>query len=203
MYQRFRFLALFLSSLFYLILLLAACGDMSATASPPTTTVAATTSVAVTTAALTTSATVATPTSVATTSAPIATTARPTLPIIKAAELPEGRAQRFDKTIDDLKIEVAVAPGIIGKNKYIVRLSQTNGQAITEARIRVEATHLEMDMGIAKLELQPVGPDKPGLYQGEDYLMSMYGKFKMEIFVQRLDQSEAVATFEINVITSK
>lgn len=62
-----------------------------------------------------------------------------------------------------------------------------------------------MDMGIARLDLKPAGPDQPGLYSGLDnklQMLSMYGKYRVEVLVQRPGKPDVTTFFEVSVTTS-
>ena len=201
-----------------LMLVLTACGDPTQTvpAAVPASTAQAgsvglvTTSAAATTALFTTSATttVAVPTTASpTTSAATTTLATPTAVALKAAQFPalSDKAIRFNQKLGDLLLEVAITPAKIGNNTFLARLSLVgSGQAVTDARIvQLNATMLDMDMGVAKLELVPIGPAQPGIYQGQGYLMSMYGKYKIDLTIQRPGQPDAATSFEASVTSSK
>ncbi len=143
------------------------------------------------------------------TTAPVATPAVPAAtpaPVVKAARLPDNGPDmiKLNRMVDDLQLEQEITPAKIGNNTFIVRLSRVGTeQAITNARlVRVNATMLDMDMGVAKLALKPLGPDQPGLYAGEDYLMSMYGKYRLDLLVQVPGQSDFTASFDASVTTS-
>ena len=141
-----------------------------------------------------------------TTNAAVTTSVRPTA-ALKAAQFPalSDKAIRFNQKLGDLLLEVAITPAKIGNNTFLARLSLVgSGQAVTDARIvQLNATMLDMDMGVAKLELVPVGPNQPGIYQGQGYLMSMYGKYKIDLTIQRPGQPDATTSFEASVTSSK
>ncbi len=200
--------------------LLTACGDATVPAqltgaaannTPATTLTGAavpatpiqTTAVSLSPSSISIAATPATIPSTSTSNPALSPTASATV-ALKAALLPDGPAIKESKTFDDFQLDMAVTPGKIGNNTFLARLSTKDGQAITDASlVRVECTHLEMDMGIAKLVLMPVGSDAPGLYSGQGYLTSMYGKYNMAVFVTRPGQNQVSTDFEISVTSSK
>ena len=100
-----------------------------------------------------------------------------------------------------------VSPGKISINTYTLRLTENGGQAVSDAsRVSLAVTSMEMDMGVARLELKPLGPDRPGWYQGRDEeleMLSMYGKYRIEVLVQRPGRPDTTTSFEISVITSR
>jgi hypothetical protein len=188
---------------FLLLPILSACGD----ATSPGQIAASPTPVPVTTPPATKAVTVE-PTLNPSTGVPTAVETSPattTQVALKAAPMPEGRAILLSKSIDDLNLEVAVAPGIIGNNKFIARLSLSDGSAVDNASlVKIACTHKDMpEMGTAVLNLKLVGTDQPGLYQGEGYLMTMYGNWKMDVLVQRPGKADIQTTFDLSLTSSK
>jgi hypothetical protein len=119
---------------------------------------------------------------------------------------PEGKGIRLTKTESGIKFDLLVSPGHIGNNNYFVLLSENGNQAVTEVSlVRLSVTSLDMDMGVATLDLQPAGADQPGLYSGIDnklQMLSMVGKFNLAVLVQRPGQSDVTTSFQLDVTGS-
>jgi hypothetical protein len=141
------------------------------------------------------------PTAAVTTASPIFLTPTPARTIRPAATDEPGI--RMSKTENGLKFDILISPGHIGDNTYSLTLSENGNQAVTDASsVSLAVTSLEMDMGVARLDLQPVGPDQPGRYTGLDnklQMLSMYGKYKVEVLVQRPGKSDVTTFFEVSV----
>ncbi len=118
---------------------------------------------------------------------------------------PDGTGIRLSKTESGLKFDILVSPGRIGDNSYDLVLSENGNLAVSDASlVRLSVTSLDMNMGIARLDLKPTGADQPGLYSGLDdklQMLSMFGKYKVEVLVQRPGQSDVTTFFEVSVTT--
>ncbi len=114
-----------------------------------------------------------------------------------------GNGIRLTKTEGELKFDLLVSPGHIGDNTYSLLLSENGNQAVTDASlVRLSVTSLDMDMGIATLDLQPAGPDQPGLYAGLDsklQMLSMFGKYNIAALVQRPGKGDVTTSFQVMV----
>ncbi len=119
---------------------------------------------------------------------------------------PDGTGIRLSKTESGLKFDMLVSPGHIGDNSYDLVLSENGNLAVGDASlVRLSVTSLDMNMGIAQLDLKPTGADQPGIYSGLDdklQMLSMFGKYKVEVLVQRPGQSDVTTFFEVSVTTS-
>jgi hypothetical protein len=149
------------------------------------------------------------PTAVVTTASPVSVTPTlaPTIPPTPARTIapaaPDEPGIRMSKTENGLKFDILISPGHIGDNTYSLTLSENGNQAVTDASsVSLAVTSLEMDMGVARLDLQPAGPDQPGRYTGLDnklQMLSMYGKYKVEVLVRRPGKSDVTTFFEVSV----
>jgi len=105
-----------------------------------------------------------------------------------------------------IKFDLLVSPGHIGNNNYFVLLTENGNQAVAGVSlVRLLVTSLDMDMGVATLDLQPAGPDQPGLYTGIDnklQMLSMVGKFNLAVLVERSGQSDVTTSFQLDVAGS-
>jgi hypothetical protein len=141
------------------------------------------------------------PTAAVTTALPVLVTPTPARTIRPAAT--DAPGIRMSKTENGLKFDILISPGHIGDNTYSLTLSENGNQAVTDASsVSLAVTSLEMDMGVARLDLQPVGPDQPGRYSGQDdklQMLSMYGKYRVEVLVQRPGKSDVTTFFEVSV----
>lgn len=179
-----------------------------ATPAVPTPTILATTAattVPATTNSIPTAATTAASAAITT---PAATTVAASLAQAKTivAGSPTGAGQRFSKTVGGLKFDMLVSPGHIGDNTYDLVLSENGNQAVSDASlVRLTVTSLDMDMGVAQLDLVPAGQTEPGLYSGEDHklqMLSMFGKYKVQVLVKRPTKDDITTAFEVSVTTS-
>ncbi len=131
-------------------------------------------------------------------------------PPLTAAVPPEvvgGPFQHFTRTEGDLQFDLVVSPGKITVNTYSLKLTKNSGQTVSDASsVNLAVTSTEMDMGVARLELKPLGQGQPGWYQGRDdrlEMLSMYGKYRIEVLVQMPGQRDVITYFEISVITGR
>lgn len=119
---------------------------------------------------------------------------------------PTGNGIRLTNSEAGLKFDLLVSPGHIGDNTYSLLLSENGNQAVTDASlVRLSVTSLEMDMGVATLDLTPAGNDQPGLYAGLDSklrMLSMFGKYNIALLVRRPGHSDATTSFQLMVTGS-
>jgi hypothetical protein len=146
-----------------------------------------------------------TPTAIAANN-PVAATLAPTPARTINPGGPGGPGIRITKIESGLKFDILVSPGHIGDNTYSITLSENGNLAVTDASaVRLAVTSMDMDMGIARLDLKPAGPDQPGLYSGLDdklQMLSMFGKYRVEVLVQRPGKDDVTTFFEVSVASA-
>jgi copper transport protein len=90
---------------------------------------------------------------------------------------------------ENVKIDLAISPAIVGDNTFEVRLvDKTSGQPISDAvLVDLQLNHLDMQMGQPQLELKSTGQ---GRYLGQGPLLSMAGNWQANLLVQRTGQDD-------------
>ena len=178
-------------------LVLLAVGVMTSTA-PPQTSASASTPTAAPPAAVVVRvspvAATARATPGATTSAAVIAAAPTTRPAEPTPTPAEPFAQR--QTVEDLQVALAVEPVILGKNRFVVTLTDAAGKPVTVQRVLVDLQMMEMDMGVTELEATPQGE---GRYDVEEGWLSMVGGWQARVVVRRADADDIEAAFMISV----
>ncbi len=92
---------------------------------------------------------------------------------------------------NDLKVALAIAPGIIGDNTFEARLTDSRtGQVVSDAGlVNLRTSMVGMEMGEVQLELKPRGANN-GRYLGQGPILSMAGTWHGTLLVQRNGQED-------------
>ncbi|MBV8086211.1 MAG: FixH family protein, partial [Chloroflexi bacterium] len=108
----------------------------------------------------------------------------------------QGSATAQTRTIGSTNILFDVVPLRIGPNLFQVTLTQ-HGQAIDNAdKVELQLTMLDMDMGSSVLDLEPKGQ---GVYSAQGDLLSMGGRWKLDLLVRLPGQLDQRTTFNLTV----
>lgn len=106
----------------------------------------------------------------------------------------------FQTVRGGLKIDFAIAPGIIGENTFEVRLTDTvTNQPVSDAAlVDLRVDMQEMDMGITNLELKPLN-GLPGRYLAEGSTLSMVGTWHANLLIQRNGKDDVNYPVTLNI----
>ncbi|MBV8086249.1 MAG: copper resistance protein CopC [Chloroflexi bacterium] len=96
------------------------------------------------------------------------------------------------RNLGDTRVTFQVAPLQVGANLFQVTL-QSQGQPVTNADlVELRLTMLDMDMGQSVLDLQPKGQ---GVYAAEGDLLSMSGRWRIDLLVRLPGQFDKTTSF--------
>ena len=114
------------------------------------------------------------------------------------APVPGARVTLQTQPADDLTAMFALTPSIVGFNQFAVRLSTADGAppvGVEEVLLRL--TDVTMDMGESEVALQPYTSAGAAYYIGQSGVISMDGKWKIDLIVRRTGKPDAHATFNL------
>ncbi|RMG98852.1 MAG: hypothetical protein D6706_06615 [Chloroflexi bacterium] len=96
---------------------------------------------------------------------------------------------------DDLDVTLTIEPALTGPNTFEVRLTDENGQPVTDVReLSFRFTFLDQSIGASEAVAEPVGN---GIYQLEGSYISLIGNWQVEIAIRRPDKFDAFAPFRL------
>lgn len=124
--------------------------------------------------------------------------ARSTL-ALRAANPPPPEPQPIieARTANDLTMELRIEPGWVGENTFTLRLSDADGQPISNASlIRMRFESQEKNLG--ESELRPL-PLNQGVYTIKGANLSLPGQWRIRVTVQRPNEFDALADFRPDV----
>jgi copper transport protein len=102
------------------------------------------------------------------------------------------------RTLGDTQVSFQIAPLRVGSNLFQVTL-QSKGQPVDNADlVELRLTMLDMDMGQSVLDLQPKGQ---GVYAAEGDLLSMSGRWRIDLLVRLPGQFDKTTSFQETVPT--
>ncbi len=102
--------------------------------------------------------------------------------------------------VDDLQVTLGVAPGTVGTNDFDVKVQEAaNGTTVSNAQVvRLLGTMQEMDMGTQETTLTQQGA---GHYTLRGDLLSMVGRWKVEVLIRRDGLDDARTTFNFAALS--
>ncbi|MBE3558008.1 MAG: FixH family protein [Ktedonobacteraceae bacterium] len=97
------------------------------------------------------------------------------------------------KTLDGkFTVKLTISPNRFGPNIFTVNVQDDKGQPVSNASVSAFTTHLDMDMGTDKLDLQP---DGKGNFTGNG-MLSMPGHWQIRILIRTADNTPHEARVE-------
>lgn len=97
--------------------------------------------------------------------------------------------------VDDLLITLGIKPGLVGSNDFDVKARDQSGQSVSNATVvRILGTMLDMDMGTQETTTTAQGD---GHYTLRGDLLSMTGRWNLEVLVRRAGRDDARTTFAL------
>src|SRR5258706_3924906 len=100
------------------------------------------------------------------------------------------------KQVDDIKIEIYIAPAHIGENEFMLMLV-SNGQPVDSAR-QVLLRFTPSQANIPPSELQLLA-DGDGMYSAKVTYLSLPGKWQVQAVVRRENKFDAFANFDLTL----
>ena len=102
--------------------------------------------------------------------------------------------------VDDLQLTLGIAPGVVGTNDFDVKVQEAgDGAPVSNAQVvRLLGTMQEMDMGTQEVALTPQGE---GHYTLRGDLLSMVGRWNVEVLVRRPGLYDSRTTFAITALS--
>jgi copper transport protein len=98
------------------------------------------------------------------------------------------------KTLGDTRVTLQVVPLRVGPNQFEIDLS-AHGKPVDDAqKVELQLTMLDMDMGQSALDLQPKGK---GVYAAQSDLLSMGGRWQVELLLRLPGHFDQRATFDL------
>ncbi len=109
------------------------------------------------------------------------------------AEAARPKPYAETKSVDDLRVQLSIAPGVVGENRFGLALMDADGRSITDASlIRMRFDNLDQPLG--ESELRPtLQPD--GAYAVQGANLSVPGRWRIRLTIQRPDKFDAVIDF--------
>lgn len=113
----------------------------------------------------------------------------------QTTEAPRGLLLR--QTVEDVQFALQIDPGRIGGNNFNVSLRDVNNNPIDDARrVRLRFAPPSADLGENVAEAEPQGD---GNYSMRGNFLSLVGRWRIEIGLQRPDRFDAFARFDLDL----
>ena len=103
------------------------------------------------------------------------------------------------KQVDDIKVEIDIAPAHVGANEFMLMLISSDGQPIEQAK-QVLLRFTPSQANIPPSELQLLG-DGSGMYMAKGTYLSLPGKWQVQVVVRRENKFDAFANFDLTLQT--
>jgi len=101
--------------------------------------------------------------------------------------------------VDDIKVEINIAPAHVGANEFMLMLISEDGQPIDSAK-QVLLRFTSNQANIPPSELQMIA-DGGGMYSAKGTYLSMPGKWQVQAVVRRENKFDAFANFDLSLQT--
>jgi mono/diheme cytochrome c family protein len=100
---------------------------------------------------------------------------------------------KFSDTAEGIEIQLTVAPGQVGQNRFVVGLEDRLGNSLIDAEeVSIDLTSLDVDLGKTTLVARNLGD---GRYAIDDGLFSVAGAWQAAVVVRRSDAFDARTAF--------
>jgi len=103
------------------------------------------------------------------------------------------------KQVDDIKLEIDIAPAHVGENEFMLTLISSDGQPIQHAK-QVLLRFTPSQANVPPSELQMIG-DGSGMYMAKGTYLSLPGKWQVQAVVRRENKFDAFASFDLTLQT--
>jgi copper transport protein len=114
---------------------------------------------------------------------------------------PQPQPIHVMEMVDDLHIMMDASPGWVGTNTFTVHLMDEDGIPITNATLlRMRFEHQSENLGESELQIRPETEVADGIYTIEGANLSTVGEWRLRMTIQRPDEYDSVADFNIAVI---
>lgn len=122
------------------------------------------------------------------------------LTYIPPAKLASGTSELNDSTrVDDLTIEIAIAPGRVGQNTFTLLISADGEPLRTAKEVLLRFTPAQENIAPSDLELISQGD---GTFSAKGTYLSVPGNWQVQTIVRREDTFDAYANFNVSLRTS-
>jgi copper transport protein len=116
-------------------------------------------------------------------------------PPARSAYDPTPKLLLQTQRVDDLQVTLGVVPGLVGTNDFDVKVTDLAGQPVTNANVvRLLGTSLDMSMGTQEAVATPVSD---GHYALHGDMLSMGGRWSVEVLIRRDGRDDARHAFEL------
>ena len=96
---------------------------------------------------------------------------------------------------EDLQVEMAIEPALVGNNSFDIRITDENGEPVTNAeQVSVRYTFLGQSIGSSSGEAENLGN---GRYRLEGSYISLIGTWQVEVSIRRPDTFDTFAAFRL------
>ncbi|MBC8281229.1 MAG: copper resistance protein CopC, partial [Chloroflexi bacterium] len=100
---------------------------------------------------------------------------------------------RFNDTAEGVEIDLAVVPGRVGTNRFLVSLVDRFGNSVPDAEeVSIDLTSLDVDLGKTTFVTENLGG---GRYAVEEALFNVAGAWQASVIVRRSDAFDARTAF--------
>jgi hypothetical protein len=97
-------------------------------------------------------------------------------------------------------MNLVVTPGKEGINTFYLQILENEQIPTDILLVRLNFAHMDMDMGKQTLDLRPDEPTMPGVYEGKAQVITMVGRWKVDILVRRQGKADVTSFFQLNFI---
>ncbi|MAS36229.1 MAG: hypothetical protein CL610_19655 [Anaerolineaceae bacterium] len=113
------------------------------------------------------------------------------------AAMPQPQPYFAMEIANNQMIHLEIIPGYVGENTFVVTPYDSDGQAIEDASlIRLRFDHLENNIGQSELRPEAMGD---GVYQTSGANLSLPGRWRIRMTVQRPGEFDTVVDFEADI----
>ena len=99
--------------------------------------------------------------------------------------------------VDDLRLEISIAPGVVGLNTFILNLKTSDNEPLLSAK-KVLLRFTLSQQNIPPSELELIG-NGDGTFSAKGVNLSLAGNWQIQAVVRREDQFDAFANFDFTI----
>lgn len=99
--------------------------------------------------------------------------------------------------VDDLRLEISIAPGVVGLNTFILNLKTSDNEPLLSAK-KVLLRFTPSQQNIPPSELELIG-NGDGTFSAKGVNLSLAGNWQIQAVVRREDQFDAFANFDFTI----
>ncbi|NJN53623.1 MAG: copper resistance protein CopC/CopD [Anaerolineae bacterium] len=95
---------------------------------------------------------------------------------------------------DDLTVEVAITPALVGNNTFEIAITEADGRAADVDEVSLRFTYLGQSLGASEADAEKMAP---GLFHLEGSYISLIGDWQMEVSVRRPNTFDTFAAYRL------